>query len=282
MSNPLNKAANLGGNGTCVFYKSSFGEEGNWQACRCRMPPPAPLLLSPQPLLIEVSVLETVCPVEWRAARRRLCCVLVCGGGAAAGEKARAQLRELARAPAAPPDRLHYAYLYAHKQPHFLHAIANGSGEDTSKLEHRIVIIWRREPSRVQYEWLNETWPTCVHERCGEGPPTEPEALAYRRKLNETKHALDHLIRRLLRPTELLAYEAQVQELVDESGAWASAAWRALLELLEWAERGAGALRGPRALQLLSAALTVAALVGGGYLMAYLVYDTPYNSKIRK
>ena len=69
-------------------------------------------------------MLESVCPVEWRAARRRLCCVLVTGGAGAAA--ARRALRDLARAP---PERLHYAYVYAHKQPAFIHALANGSGE---------------------------------------------------------------------------------------------------------------------------------------------------------
>lgn len=66
------------------------------------------------------SVLEAACPVEWRAARRRLCCVVLGPRGAALAE-----LRALARAA---PDRLRYAYVYAHAQPDFVQALANGSG----------------------------------------------------------------------------------------------------------------------------------------------------------
>ncbi|KAJ0180258.1 hypothetical protein K1T71_003662 [Dendrolimus kikuchii] len=196
------------------------------------------------PRLSSQSVLERVCPVEWRAARRRLCCVL---------------LRRMARAA---PDRLQYAYVYAHNQPHFLHALANGSGSDTSNIEHRIVIIWRREATRVQYEWLNESWPTC-------GAHCEPDRAAYQLKLNETKRALDHLIKRLLKPTEVMAYEAHVQELLDEAAR--GAVWRALLTVAEWGERAAHALRTQRAVSILSVLATVALVVAVGYLMAYLI-----------
>ncbi|CAH0604434.1 unnamed protein product [Chrysodeixis includens] len=227
------------------------------------------------PRLSSQSVLESVCPVEWRAARRRLCCVLVVGGGAGGaqgGAGARAALRALARA--APPDRLHYAYLYAHKQPAFLTALANGSGSDVSEMEHRIVIIWRREATRIQYEWLNETWPSCAHEHCGaEQFPADPalrdDLLKYHERLNETKRALDQLIKRLLKPTEVMAYEAHVQELLDEAAL--GRAWRLVLAVCEWSERAAAGLRTQRALSALSVLATVALVLAAGYLMAYLI-----------
>ncbi|XP_075969104.1 dnaJ homolog subfamily C member 16 l(3)80Fg [Anticarsia gemmatalis] len=224
------------------------------------------------PRLSSQSVLESVCPVEWRAARRRLCCVLVMGGGAGqAGAAARRALRQLARAP---PERLHYAYVYAHKQPDFIHALANGSGSDISQMEHRIVIIWRREATRIQYEWLNETWPTCSHAHCTlDNVPADPalrdELLKYHERLNETKRALDQLIKRLLKPTEVMAYEAHVQELLDEAAM--GAVWRAVLKVCEWGERAAAALRTQRALSAVSVLATVALVLAAGYLMAYLI-----------
>ncbi|RVE54952.1 hypothetical protein evm_000319 [Chilo suppressalis] len=168
------------------------------------------------PRLSSQSVLEMVCPVEWRSARRRLCCVLVVDPATPAGVNARAALRALAARPA--PDRLHYAYVYAHAQPAFLHALAHGSGSDSSEMEHRVVIIWRRESSRIQYEWLNETWPVCGHQHCVNGeypvdPTLKDEFIKYQERLNETKRALEQLIKRLLKPTEVLAYEAQVQKI---------------------------------------------------------------------
>ncbi|XP_022819981.1 dnaJ homolog subfamily C member 16 [Spodoptera litura] len=221
------------------------------------------------PRLSSQSVFESVCPVEWRAARRRLCCVLV--GARSPAAAARRALRDLARASS---DRLHYAYVYAHKQPAFIHAIANGSGSDISEMEHRIVIIWRREATRIQYEWLNETWPSCNHAHCSSDHfPSDPvlreELLKYHERLNETKRALDQLIKRLLKPTEVMAYEAHVQELLDEAAL--GAVWRGVLALCEWGERAAHGLRSQRALSALSVLATVATVLAAGYLMAYLI-----------
>ncbi|XP_068629703.1 dnaJ homolog subfamily C member 16 [Battus philenor] len=209
------------------------------------------------PRLSSQSVLEAACPVEWRAARRRLCCVALGAQGAALQE-----LRALARNA---PDRLRYAYVYSHAQPDFVRALANSSGVDISKMDHRIVVIWRREPSRIQFEWLNATWPTCA--KCDQ--EFSEESVEYRQRLNETKRALDQLIKRLLKPTEVMAYETHVQELLDEAAR--GAAWRAVVKLCEWAERAAHALRTHHALSVLSVLATVALVVAFGYFMAYLI-----------
>lgn len=81
-------------------------------------------------------------------------------------------------------------------------------------LEHRIVVIWRREATRIHYEWLNETWPTCAKchpDELEEGGARGEEAIRYHERLNETKRALEQLVKRLLRPTEVVAYETRVQ-----------------------------------------------------------------------
>ncbi|XP_072944107.1 dnaJ homolog subfamily C member 16 isoform X2 [Epargyreus clarus] len=217
------------------------------------------------PRLSSQSVLDTVCPVEWRAARRRLCCVLVARDLRGRGVR---ELRRLARRA---PERLRYAYVYAHAQPDFVNALANGSGIDISDVEHRIVVIWRREASRIQYEWLNESWPTCAH--CSSADLADgargEEAVRYHERLNETKRALEQLVKRLLKPSEVVPYEAHVQELLDEA---AVGAWRALVSAAgEWAERGAAFLRTRRALSAASVLATVAAVLALGYFMAYLV-----------
>lgn len=219
------------------------------------------------PRLSSQSVLDLVCPVEWRPAQRRLCCVLVAGRGGGA----RAGLRRLAATPPHSPERVRYAYIYNDMQPQFLSALAAGSGDD---MVHRIVVIWRRDTTRVQYEWLNETWPDCGRSDCPEEDySADPEELAqiiqYQQKLNETKQALEQLIRRLLKPTEVLSYEAQVKELVDEAAK--GAAWRAILGFLEWGERAAEAIRGEHALPALSVLGSALLVLGLGYLMAYLV-----------
>ncbi|XP_046965238.1 dnaJ homolog subfamily C member 16 [Vanessa cardui] len=219
------------------------------------------------PRLSSQSVLDSVCPVEWRAARRRLCCVLVARERAHA--QSLAQLRALARRA---PERLKYAYVYAHAQPDFVDALANGSGIDISTLEHRIVVIWRREATRIQYEWLNETWPTCSQcrpDELEEGAARGEEAVRYHERLNETKRALEQLVKRLLKPNEVVAYETRVKELVDE--AVKGPLWRAVWRLCEWAERALSALRTQHALSALSVLATVALVLAAGYFMAYLI-----------
>ncbi|XP_023950560.2 dnaJ homolog subfamily C member 16 [Bicyclus anynana] len=220
------------------------------------------------PRLSSQSVLDTVCPIEWRASRRRLCCVLI-ARDAHTHAHSLAQLRTLARRA---PERIRYAYVYAHAQPDFVHALANGSGIDMTTLEHRIVVIWRREAARIHYEWLNETWPTCVKchpDELEEGGARGEEALRYHERLNETKRALEQLVKRLLRPTEIVAYETRVQELVDEAAA--GAVWRAVSRLCEWSERAFSALRTHHALSALSVLGTVALVLAAGYFMAYLI-----------
>lgn len=56
-----------------------------------------------------------------------------------------------------------------------------------------VVILWRRDPSHVKYEWLSEKW---------ESDET---------KLNATTSKLENTISRLLRSTEALSYEALVK-----------------------------------------------------------------------
>ncbi|XP_053625163.1 dnaJ homolog subfamily C member 16 isoform X1 [Plodia interpunctella] len=217
------------------------------------------------PRLSEQSVFDAVCPVEWRASRRRLCCVLLCGTGVAA-DNAREEMRRLAKSA---PERLHYAYVYTHKQPYFVQALANGSGSDSTKMNHRIVIIWRRESTRIQYEWLNETWPSCAHQHCSDLAASQPDLLAYQQKLNETKRSLEQLIKRLLKPNEVMAYETSVQELLDEAAR--GPLWSAALKLCEWWERALLALRTHHAVSLASVLATVALVLCAGYLVQYLV-----------
>ncbi|XP_063531462.1 uncharacterized protein LOC134742341 [Cydia strobilella] len=217
------------------------------------------------PRLSSQAVLEHVCPVEWRPARRRLCCVLLCSAGAAA-RRAREELRLLARTA---PERLHYAYVYMHKQPDFVQALANGSGSDTSQMEHRVAILWRREATRIEYEWLNETWPVCSNGHCDDF--SEPTNVVYQARLNDTKRALEQLVKRLLKPSEVMAYEAHVQELLDEAAR--GPLWRAMLLVCEWAERAALALRTQKAVSLASVLGTVAVVLAAGYLMAYLMCE---------
>lgn len=56
-----------------------------------------------------------------------------------------------------------------------------------------VVILWRKDPSHIKYEWLSEKWE--VDES----------------KLNTTTLELESMISRLLGSTEALTYEAFVK-----------------------------------------------------------------------
>lgn len=224
------------------------------------------------PRLSSQSVLDRVCPVSLGGSRRRLCGVLLvrANGGVSHSRHTRDSLR------CRVPPRAQLAYLYTDAQPGFVKNLLDGAGISgkPSDLDHRIVIIWRREPSKIQYEWLNDTWPVCTHSYCSADQyPVDPEERAevikYQEKLNETKHSLEELLKKLLKPNEVMAYEANVQELVDEAAL--NYLWSAIMKLGSWWERGKVVLRGGRAMSVISVLATLAIVLVVGYLMAYLI-----------
>lgn len=81
-----------------------------------------------------------------------------------------------------------------------------GPKDDISWAELRIVIIWRRDETRIRHEWLAEPWP-----EEGEAIQSESVVEGNDSRLNRTQRHLADTLRRLLRPSEPLSYETIVK-----------------------------------------------------------------------
>lgn len=86
--------------------------------------------------------------------------------------------------------------------------IAIGPQDDLSWAELRIVIIWRRDETRVRHEWLPEPWPEEDVDVTGGEGIVEGGSDS---RLNRTQRNLADTLRRLLRPSEPLSYETVVK-----------------------------------------------------------------------
>ncbi|KAI9580148.1 hypothetical protein GQX74_000936 [Glossina fuscipes] len=140
-----------------------------------------------------------LCPAEWNRPRKRLCIILVTENSKE-HNFAREALRNIARRSEFKAER--------EKQIDFINALSRGSSDD--KLL-RIVILWRRDTSRVKYEWINDI---TLNKRFADNQSLD-------RVINQTKYQIDSTIQRLLKTSEALTYEAFIKmdnEFMHSSG----------------------------------------------------------------
>ncbi|XP_052856599.1 dnaJ homolog subfamily C member 16 [Drosophila gunungcola] len=150
------------------------------------------------PRLSSQAMLESVCPTEWNRPRKRLCVILITDKNKK-NDFARVAFRDIALNSRYSTTRVRFAYMFKESQTDFVQAISKGSME---KSLLKIVIIWRRDANLIKYEWV-----------CGAYQNTNivPESL-----INSTKIEIFDTVKRLLKSSEALNYEAFVQKLINE------------------------------------------------------------------
>lgn len=149
------------------------------------------------PRLSSQDLLESLCPTEWNRPRKRLCVILVTQN-TETHDEAREALRKIALDSAFSSERVRFAYIYQEKQTAFINALADGTADGTLL---RLVCIWRRDTSHINYEWVSDV---SLHIKQTENLTTE-------QIYNATKMKLEETIKRLLRATETLPHEAEVK-----------------------------------------------------------------------
>ena len=95
---------------------------------------------------------------------------------------------------------MRYTYIFKETQPDFLSALTVGEGSPLDPSLH-IVIIWRRDSSHLEYQWLHHDW---------------SETVENDNQWNETRKSLEQMIKKLLYSSEALLHAAQIGELKDE------------------------------------------------------------------
>lgn len=201
------------------------------------------------PRLSSQSMFDQLCPPEASRSRKRLCVILVTQN-TPDHEMYRSAMREYIKNFAPKTDRVHFAYIFEEKQTDFINALSqNGNSPDTTALH--VVIIWRIDLKNLKYEWVDTKWNIEAN------------------KINETQELLRNTIHRLLHAKEVLSYDAVIQELVDEHAQ--SIFMRIFTKLFLIAEFLQETFTREEAIPVISIICTIAFIVGGGYIMSYLV-----------
>ncbi|XP_037892383.1 dnaJ homolog subfamily C member 16 [Glossina fuscipes] len=207
------------------------------------------------PRLSSQDILEGLCPAEWNRPRKRLCIILVTENSKE-HNFAREALRNIARRSEFKAERVRFAYIFKEKQIDFINALSRGSSDD--KLL-RIVILWRRDTSRVKYEWINDI---TLNKRFADNQSLD-------RVINQTKYQIDSTIQRLLKTSEALTYEAFIKNLLDEHAQdfinrWVSKIFYVFDYIMDNIEK-------EHILATISLLGTIVLMFAVGYAMVYLV-----------
>lgn len=203
------------------------------------------------PRLSSQEMLEGVCPAEWNRPRKKLCVILITEN-TETHETARETVRKMALEADYSKDKVRFAYLFKERQIEFVNALTRDE-EGLQEALLRLVVIWRRDPTHVKFEWVQEA-------------KMVPENVA---DFNHTKHKVDDTIQRLLRSTEALSYEAEVQELLDEHAQGMLS--KILNKVLITFEYLGDNLGQEHILPAVSVLATVGFILAVGYFMSYLV-----------
>lgn len=202
------------------------------------------------PRLSSQSMLDGVCPAEWNRPRKKLCVVLIAENTADANDQAQVLLRKIALESDFSKERVRFAYLIREKQSEFVNALSKKTATEPS--DQKLVVIWRRDPTHIKYEWV-----------------VDAQLEAVNASYNHTKQTITETIQRLLKASEVMANEAEVHDLLDEhaQGTFAKIITKVLIAVEYLGDN----LGEEHLWPALSVIATVAFILGVGYLMSYLV-----------
>lgn len=202
------------------------------------------------PRLASQTTFDQLCPAESIRSRRKLCVVLVTNN-IPSHDIQREAMRSFIKQHMFSKDRFRFMYLFKEKQNDFVKALSVSSDAPESSVLH-VVVLWRREPDRVLYEWLQHEWDATDEE-----------------KLNQTKTDLYMLLQKLLQNSEVLPNNAKVVALIDEHAHGLFG--RIVKKILIMTDGMTDNITRKEILPALSVAFSIGFIVLIGYIMQYLV-----------
>ncbi|KAH8380475.1 hypothetical protein KR009_010915 [Drosophila setifemur] len=213
------------------------------------------------PRLSSQDMLENVCPTEWNRPRKRLCVILITENNKQ-HEYAKSALREIAVNSGYNLERVRFAYMFKERQQDFIKAISKGSLE---KNVPQVVIIWRRDDSHIKYEWVS-----------GSRHDVDIQKENF---INTTKNEISHTVKRLLKSSEALDYEAIVQKLFNEHSEGIVSKWISRLRyLIDYLSDN---IEDEHLLAACSLLGTIGFMFAVGYILMYFVRAEEENLKAR-
>lgn len=210
------------------------------------------------PRLSSQSLLDGVCPAEWNRPRKKLCVILITDVTASTEtDQSLDSLRKIALESDFSKERVRFAYLIREKQSEFVSSLSKTKVDENTKDENslannNLVVIWRRDPTHVKYEWVVDAQLGVVNG-----------------SYNHTKQTIIETIQRLLKANEVMSNEAEVRDLLDEHAQGTFA--RIITKVLIAVEYLGDNLGEEHLWPAISVVATVAFILGVGYLMSHLV-----------
>ncbi|XP_014664478.1 PREDICTED: dnaJ homolog subfamily C member 16-like [Priapulus caudatus] len=200
------------------------------------------------PRLSSPRHLDALCPVEASCTRRRVCIVLLVSRCADDLAHRAALRRYVARGGGAAGEHVRFAYVYREAQPEFVGSLLQEDDRLNDSVAS-VVIMWRPSEDKVKYEWVESGW------------SADPEF--------RSQEHLDTAIRSFLGGGCELTREAMLKNLIDEHAK--SVVGRIVSRCLSLYEYIVWDITRDEFLPLFSIIISIAFILVGGYVMAYLV-----------
>lgn len=194
---------------------------------------------------------DQLCPTGSLPSRLKLCILLVSSENSD-NEPKLELMRNFIRENEFAKDRWKFMYVYREKQSEFVKAISEGFRKGNINRGIHLVVVWRREPDHVFYEWLDNEWD-----------------LIDSYYINETKAKLSKMLNRLSQNTAQFSHSAKIGVLIDESAK--SLISRIMKRLLLVTENISDNIARTDPMPILSIILSVAFIVLIGYVMTYFM-----------
>ncbi|BFZ23270.1 hypothetical protein BsWGS_26309 [Bradybaena similaris] len=167
------------------------------------------------PRLSSQAVFDDLCPQESKIKKRRLCVALVTKK-AEEYNIARETFREFAQTSRIQNERVKFVYIYEDVQHNFIKALTKGN-ETRSKVKVEVVIIWRVDTHKLNYEFLEHGW------------SLDPQAVP------QSRRELEERLTSILNGDNLLPYKATVPEFYNEH--MLGLLTRIFFKLYDWYDR---------------------------------------------
>lgn len=151
------------------------------------------------PRITSQTMFDHLCPTGSLPSHIKLCVMLVASESTENYPKFDA-MRNYIKENNFPRDRFRFMYIYREKQTEFVRALSEGFKKGNINRGVHVVVLWRREPDHVYYEWLDNEWD-----------------LIDTVYMNETRKKLTDLLGMLSQNTGQFTNDAKISLLTDES-----------------------------------------------------------------
>lgn len=194
---------------------------------------------------------DQLCPTGSLPSKIKLCILLVTTELFENEDKFRL-MRNFIREGQFPKERYRFMYIYRDKQTEFVKSLAPGFKNGNIFRGIHVVVLWRKEPDHVFYEWLDNEWD-----------------LIDSNYINETKDKLSSLLALLSRNAEAFPFNSHTPSLTDEGAK--SLLSRIVKKLLLVTENLSENISRSDPTPIISFGLTVTVITLIGYAMVYFM-----------